>query len=73
MLWNPLTRDPLLTLDADGAQFVRTAFSPDGSPLGARDMYLPGGDGRLFIWSAPTWPEIESAEKRASRGLDPAP
>jgi WD40 repeat protein len=73
MLWNPQTHEPLLTLKGTGAQFVRTAFSPDGNQLGSRNTFLPGSDGDLHIWSAPTWAEIEAAEKLPTRPVPAAP
>jgi WD40 repeat protein/tRNA A-37 threonylcarbamoyl transferase component Bud32 len=66
ILWNPRTREPVLTLAGNGAQFIRTAFSPDGSRLGSRSSILPGEDGTLHVWRAPTFEEIEAAEKRAT-------
>jgi WD40 repeat protein len=66
ILWNPRTREPVLTLEGNGAQFIRTAFSPDGSRLGSRSIVLPGVDGTLHVWRAPTLEEIEAAEQRAT-------
>jgi WD40 repeat protein len=66
ILWNPQTREPVLTLEGKGAQFMRTAFSPDGSRLGSRNTFLPGSEGTLHIWRAPTWEEIAAAEKLVS-------
>ena len=34
-----------------------------GNRLGSRCTFLPGDDGILHVWRAPTWEEIESAEK----------
>jgi WD40 repeat protein len=66
ILWNLQTREPVLTLEGNGAQFIRTAFSPDGSRLGSRSIFLPGVDGTLHVWRAPTFEEIEAEEKRAT-------
>jgi WD40 repeat protein len=48
----------LLTLDAQGALFVASAFSPDGNTFGAMTT-----GGTLHLWRAPSWAEIEAAEK----------
>jgi eukaryotic-like serine/threonine-protein kinase len=76
MLWNFRTHDPVITLEATDSQFVRTAFSPDGNRLGSRSTHLPGSDGFLHIWCAPSWEEIEAAEGQrtpSSRSVSSAP
>jgi WD40 repeat protein len=66
ILWNPRTHEPVLTLEGNGAQFIRTAFSSHGNRLGSRSTFLPGDDGILHVWSAPSWEEIEAAETLAA-------
>jgi WD40 repeat protein len=49
----------LLTLEGEGWLFDDLAFSPDGDCLGAVNDKLV-----LHLWRAPSWEEIEAAEKR---------
>jgi WD40 repeat protein len=58
-LWDPVTRRELLTLSGQGSIFASVVFSPDGRWLAACSM-----EGRLNLWRAPSWEEIEAAEKR---------
>ena len=56
----------LLTLEGQGSMFNVTAFSPDGAVLGS----MNSGDskhGILHLWRAPSWAEIEAAEKKSQR------
>jgi len=57
-LWDVESQQELLTLAAQGSQFHRLAFSPDYTLLAARN-----DQGRLHIWRAPSWAEVEAAEK----------
>lgn len=57
-LWDTATWRELLTLEAPGGHLWRLAFTADGSRLLGRNE---AGD--LLIWSAPSWEEIEAAEK----------
>jgi WD40 repeat protein len=50
----------LLALDGTGSVFRRCAFSPDGNAIGAWNS-----GGKLHLWRAPTWAEIEAVEKSA--------
>jgi WD40 repeat protein len=50
----------LLTLKGEGSVFLVPAFSPDGNILGAVNW-----DGRLHLWHAPSWEEIEAADNAA--------
>ena len=52
----------LLALEGTGAMFLSTAFSTDGSALGSLN-----GSGELRIWQAPSWPQIEAAEKASPK------
>jgi len=57
-LWDLETRRELLTLPADGKYFVQLLFSPDGTTLAATTL-----SGAAHLWRAPSWAEIEAAEK----------
>jgi WD40 repeat protein len=50
----------LLALEGQGAMFDDMAFSPNGSVLSSRSSL---GKARLHLWRAPSWAEIEAAEK----------
>ncbi|HEY5910971.1 MAG TPA: WD40 repeat domain-containing protein [Verrucomicrobiae bacterium] len=57
-LWDVSSHQELLTLESKESRFVQSAFSPDGSVLGALSM-----EGFLHLWRAPSWAEIAAAEK----------
>ncbi len=57
-LWDLVAHRELLTLQGEGQHFLYVAFSPDGNALAA---VSPGGIAHL--WRAPSWEEIEAAEK----------
>jgi len=57
-LWDIDSRQELLTLEGQGSRLNPAAFSPDGNALGAVSE-----QGQLQIWRAPSWAEIEAAEK----------
>ena len=57
-LWDVESHQELLTLEGQGSTFNRMAFSPDDAILGCNT-----GRGLLHLWRAPTWAEIEAAEK----------
>ncbi|MEO7678432.1 MAG: protein kinase, partial [Verrucomicrobiota bacterium] len=59
-LWSVENHEELLSLEGQGTRFEETAFSPDGSVLGSLNS-----DGVLHLWRAPSWAEIEAAEKQA--------
>jgi WD40 repeat protein/serine/threonine protein kinase len=63
-VWDFATRRELLTLTGRGSWCNLAAFSRD-------DNYLVAGnyDQQLYLWHAPSWAEIEAAEKAA----EPAP
>jgi len=65
-LWNTESYQELLTLEGQGSMFTRTAFSPDGNVLGSVSE-----EGFLHVWTAPSWAEIEAAEKRLKSGQSP--
>ena len=59
-LWDLATHRELLSLHGEGQFFVHVAFSPDGNTLVATSF-----DGIAHLWRAPSWAEIEAAEKGA--------
>jgi WD40 repeat protein len=65
-LWDLSTRRQLVTLPAEDSQLSFVEFSPDGKWLAARGM-----EGKLYLWRAPSWAEIEAEEKRPESGPSP--
>jgi WD40 repeat protein/tRNA A-37 threonylcarbamoyl transferase component Bud32 len=67
-LWDLSTHRELMTLPGQGTAFLSVVFSPDGRWLAAcsRD------EGKLHLWRAPSWAEIEAAENRTARVRDVA-
>jgi hypothetical protein len=60
-LWSADSWQEVLTLEGTGSIYFATAFSPDGNAVG-----ILSSDGFLRVWRAPSWAEIDAAE-RASR------
>ena len=58
-LWDLATQREVLTLQGEGEFFMHVAFSPDGSTLMATSF-----EGVAHLWRAPSWEEIEAAEKK---------
>jgi WD40 repeat protein len=58
-LWDLTAHRELLSFQSEGGYFVALAFSPDGNTLAALSM-----SGIAHLWHAPSWDEIEAAEKR---------
>jgi WD40 repeat protein len=58
-LWDLSTHRELVVLPGQGFLFSFVAFSPDGNWLAACNS-----QGQLHLWHAPSWAEIEAAEKR---------
>ena len=58
ILWDLATQRELLSLQGEGKFFQHVAFSPDGSTLMAASFA-----GIAHLWRAPSWEEIEAAEK----------
>ncbi len=54
-LWDIRSLEEVLTLEASGSTYDRTAFSPDGNILGSSTKL-----GTLHIWRAPSWEEIKA-------------
>ena len=61
-IWDVKSHQELLTLPGMGSIHYRIAFSADGNILGS----LNRDAGMLHLWRAPSWEEIEKAEKVAS-------
>jgi WD40 repeat protein/serine/threonine protein kinase len=58
-VWDYASKLDLITFEVDGGDLLnRTEFSPDGSILASSTT-----DGILHLWRAPSWSEIEAAEK----------
>jgi WD40 repeat protein/serine/threonine protein kinase len=65
-LWDLSTHRELMTLSGQGSMFSFVVFSPDGRWLAACNS-----DGKLHLWRAPSWAEIEAAEKNLKSGQSP--
>jgi WD40 repeat protein len=66
-LWDMSTHRELMTLTGQDSLFSFVAFSPDSRWLAACSR-----EGKLHLWQAPSWEEIEAAEKQTeSRKLLP--
>jgi len=57
-LWDTESWQDVLTIEGQGASHNSTAVSPDGNTIGTLDA-----TGVLQIWRAPSWAEINAAEK----------
>ena len=58
ILWDTVTQRELLSFPAAGQFFVNLLVSPDGNTLVATSL-----GGVAHLWRAPSWTEIEAAEK----------
>ena len=58
-LWDMATYRDLMTLSGQGSVFSFVAFSPDGKSLIACNR-----EGHFHLWCAPSWEEIEAAERQ---------
>jgi WD40 repeat protein len=58
-LWDPESGRELATLMGEAGDYFAVGFSPDGNTL-----YASSYAGTLLLWRAPTFAEIEAAEKR---------
>jgi WD40 repeat protein len=65
-LWDLSTHRELMTLPGQGSVFRFVVFSPDGRWLAACNW-----EGKLHLWRAPSWAEIEAAEKELESGQSP--
>jgi WD40 repeat protein len=61
--WDLSTHREVLNLPGQSFHFRYVAFSPDGRWLAGC-----GSSNELHLWHAPSWEEIEAAEKRATDG-----
>ena len=61
-LWDLATHRELLSLQGEGEFFSHIDFSPDGSTLVATSF-----SGVTHLWRAPSWADIEAAEKGGVR------
>jgi WD40 repeat protein len=59
-LWDLSTHRELMTLSGQGSLFQFVVFSPDGRWLAACN----NEEGKLHLWRAPSWAEIEAEEKK---------
>jgi len=66
-LWDLSTHRELMTLPGQGSEYAFVAFSPDGRWLAACNR----NEGKLHLWRAPSWAEIEAEEKRLESGQSP--
>jgi WD40 repeat protein len=57
-LWDTTSWEPVLVLEVSRGNFFGSAFSPDGNVFAAWTQF-----NELHLWSAPSWVEIEEAEK----------
>jgi WD40 repeat protein len=60
--WDRASGEQVLSLAVPGAVLAWPAFSPDGNTFGAMTT-----SGTLHLWRAPSWPEIEAAERAETR------
>jgi WD40 repeat protein len=60
-MWDTASWQEVLTLRAPGSVFNSLRFSPDGNRISA-----VSNDSILHIWTAPSWEEIDRAERRSS-------
>jgi len=58
ILWDIATQREILTLHRQGDAFFQVACSPDESTLAATSFA-----GLTYLWRAPSWAEIEAAER----------
>ncbi len=63
MLWDTQSYERVLTLPAKTNVLSPIAFSEDGNVLAGKEA--PGST--LHFWRAPTWAEIEAAERAAPK------
>src|SRR5204862_4998074 len=57
-LWDIQSLQELVTLRGESTSFSQTRFSPDGNLIGTMNYR-----GVLHLWRAPSWAEIETAER----------
>jgi WD40 repeat protein len=57
-IWDAVSHEDVGTFEGKGSLFAGACFSPDGNMIAARNW-----NGMLHIWRAPSWEEINKAEK----------
>jgi WD40 repeat protein/serine/threonine protein kinase len=62
-IWDLHSHEEVATLSGQGSSFSDLKFSPDGNTISARNW-----NGVIHFWTAPSWQEIEEAEKTRSLG-----
>ena len=63
-LWDTQSLQELVTLRGESTVFSQTRFSPDGNLLASMAFR-----GVLHVWRAPSWAEIEAAERSDADGM----
>jgi hypothetical protein len=61
-LFGSFSREKLITLAGEGSLTMSLGFSPDGNKIIALNLDS-NHDLRVRIWRAPSWAEIDQAEK----------
>ncbi|HEY3914026.1 MAG TPA: hypothetical protein VGN61_06025, partial [Verrucomicrobiae bacterium] len=57
-IWDAASHEDVGTFEGEGSFFSGACFSPDGNMIAARNW-----NGILHVWRAPSWEQIENAEK----------
>jgi WD40 repeat protein len=58
-LWDLTANREVLSFQSKGKYFIGLTFSPDGNTLAATSL-----SGNAHLWHAPSWEEIEAAERK---------
>jgi WD40 repeat protein len=66
-LWDLASREEVATLAGEGSTFTDLKFSPDGNTITARNWAH-----KTCFWTAPSWEQIEAAEKASEPVLPPS-
>jgi len=67
-LWNAATGQQLMTLKEFKADLGKLMFSPDGTVLAAGRASFSGPQRTVQLWHAPSFPEIQAAERSRADG-----
>jgi len=65
-LWDIESQQEVVVLEGEGSNSWRSESSPDGNVFGSENM-----KGILHLWRAPSWAEIQAAEKQESEDAQP--
>ena len=60
-IWEVASHQEVATLEGHEESVTQLAFTPDG------DHLISASKDQLRVWSAPSWAEIEAAEKTAGK------